>query len=64
VKILTEKAIRECRLKNVSKKFLDSLRQFLNDIAKETEEIREIIQQKEKKEVEKVLLNFTHITEA
>lgn len=64
VKQLTEKAIKECRLKNISKKFLESLRKFLNEIAKETEEIREIIEQKEKKDVEKVLLNFTHITQA
>ena len=64
MKQLTEKAIKECRLKNISKKFLESLRKFLNEIAKETEEIREIIEQKEKKDVEKVLLNFTHITQA
>lgn len=43
IKYQTEKAIKNCRLKNVSNKFKESLREFLTKIADESEEIRKIV---------------------
>lgn len=63
IRKMTKDAIKSCRLKNVSGKFIESLTDFLHGIADESDRVRAIISRGEPK-AEKLLKNFTHMTKS